>query len=242
MQRAVAAAWIFAGAVAMSACAQPTARPADTTPRPAPAAAPTTDASTSRDPDAGAGQAYTNDVWVVMTAPSPVFLLAKFDEAAGEGCEARLLGHARTLGANRLYIDRGVACSGSAYFVRPDAKPGDASVTLRRDVRPADDALVDWLRARWRRPASLSALASQKLCVVVQFTVSPMRRVLDVRGQPIRASGNVEFDESVRTALDSAIAEHANVPLPPRDLLGEVVTYRVEFSPGDPRTCRQPVR
>ena len=191
-------------------------------------------------PDAGAAEPYTRDVWVVMTPPSPVYLLATFDEAAGDGCEARLLAHARTLGANRLYINRDVACGGRAYFERPDAKPGETSLTLRGDVRPSDTAITDWVRARWKRPAHLEEAASRRLCVVVQFTVSPMRRVLDVRGQPIRSSGNAEFDESVRAAIASAIAEHANVPVPPRDLVGDVVAYRVEFTEGDPRQCRSP--
>jgi hypothetical protein len=188
--------------------------------------------------DGGMPEAYTRDVWVVMTPPSPMFLLATFDEVAGDGCEARLLAHARTLGANRLYIDRDVACGGRAYFERALAKPSEASLTLRGNVRPSDTAISDWVRARWRRPAQLSDAASRGLCVVVQFTVSPMRRVLEVRGAPIRPSGNAEFDESVRAAIESAIAEMANVPVPPRDFAGEPVAYRLEFTEGDPRLCR----
>jgi hypothetical protein len=76
--------------------------------------------------------------------------------------------------------------------------------------------------------------------VVVQFTVSPMRRVWNVRGQPIRSSGNGEFDESVRAALESAIDEQATVPAPPHELVGEHFGYRVEFTEGDPHICRQP--
>ncbi len=219
-------------ALLVASCAPPPTPTATPTATPTPTPTPT--------PAPIASQAYTRDVWVVTTLPSPMFLLARFEEPAGEDCEARLFAHARALGANRLTIDRDVACGGSAYFVRPDAAPGETSLTLRGNVRPSDAALLDWVRARWKRPASLTEAASRKLCVVVQFTVSPTRRVLDVRGQPIRPSGDAAFDESVRAAIESAIAAHANAPVPPRDLVGDVVAYRLEFTEGDPRICRSP--
>lgn len=186
------------------------------------------------------GDRYTFDVRVVDEPPSPVFLLARFSEPPGDSCEERLTAHARGLGANRLYIHRGLPCTGSAFFVRtihpPETRKTGESPP---DASAAYGSLGAWLRARWRRPASISLEESRRLCVVVQFTVSPMRRVWRVNGTPIRPSGNHEFDESVRAALESAIDEHATVPAPPRDLIGEHVDYRVEFTEGDPSTCRQ---
>lgn len=179
------------------------------------------------------GDRYTFDVRLVDEPPSPVFLLARFSEPPGDSCEERLTAHARGLGANRLYIHRGSACTGSAFFVRTvpplanresGESPADASVR--------DSSLGAWVRARWRRPASMSLEESRRLCVVVQFTVSPLRRVWRVNGTPVRSSGNHEFDESVRAALESAIDERATVPAPPRDLVGEHVDYRVEFTDG----------
>ena len=187
------------------------------------------------------GDRYTFDVRVVDEPPSPVFLLAPFSEPPGDSCEERLTAHARGLGANRLYVHRDSPCTGSAFFVRtvhPPANretgesPADASAPDRR-------SLGAWVRARWRRPASISLEESRRLCVVVQFTVSPLRRVWRVNGTPVRSSGNHEFDESVRAALESAIDERATAPAPPHDLVGEHVDYRIEFTEGDPRICRQ---
>jgi hypothetical protein len=194
--------------------------------------------------DGGIADTYAFDVRVVDRPPSPVFLLAHFSEPPGDACLARLTAHARGLGANVLFVDRDSPCAGGAFFVR-----GIQHSTAQDDAGPspagshpeaADASIGSWLRARWKRPPSISADESRHLCAVVQFTVSPMRRVWNVRGQPIRSSGNSEFDESVRAALESAIDEHATVPAPPHDLVGEHVDYRVEFTEGDPHICRQP--
>jgi hypothetical protein len=177
-----------------------------------------------------------------------------------------LFGQARAIGANRLYIDPNEPCGGGAYFVpddgappagptdagagaiatgaaatRPDASDADTMTPEKRraDSRALGAALHAWLLARWKRPPSISAAESRGLCVVVQFTVSPLRRVWKVNGLPVRSSGNREFDESVRAALESAIDEHATVPVPPRDLVGEHVEYRIEFTEGDPSICRR---
>jgi len=86
------------------------------------------------------GDRYTFDVRLVDEPPSPVFLLARFSEPPGDSCEERLTAHARGLGANRLYIHRGSACTGSAFFVRTvpplanresGESPADASGTRR---------------------------------------------------------------------------------------------------------------
>lgn len=171
---------------------------------------------------------YTFEVQVVDQAPSELFLLSRFSEPAGDSCTARLLEHARGLGANRLFIDRTATCSGSAYFVRPGLPERSPKINA---------SLRDWLRARWRRPPSISAEESAHLCVVVQFSASPLRRVWRVNGQPIRSSGNRAFDDSVVAALESAIDERATVPAPPRDAVGEYVEYRIEFTEGDPSRC-----
>lgn len=185
---------------------------------------------------------YGFEVRVLDRPPSPVFFLAHFSETPGESCLSSLTAHARGLGANALLVDRDAPCAGSAFFVR-----GAQSLNADEDAgagtspdRLATISMERWLWARWKRPPSISENASRRLCVVVQFTVSPMRRVWDVRGQPIRSSGNQEFDKSVKAALESAIDEHATVPAPPRDLVGEHVVYRLEFSEGDHRICRQP--
>jgi hypothetical protein len=225
---------VLIGFVGMGACAAPAPREPISAP-PLPVAT----AAAAPSPDAGVdiSQTYVHDVWLVTTRPSAVFLLATFEEPAGDACEARLLAHARTLGANRLYVDRAVPCGGSAFFVRGSAAPDATSQSLH--ARPTDEpSITAWVRARWKRPASISEDESRKLCVVVQFTVSPMRRVLDVRGQPIRSSGSAAFDESVRAAIESAIDEHATVPKPPHELVGEVVVYRIELTEGNPAVCR----
>jgi TonB-like protein len=182
---------------------------------------------------------YTFDVRVVSSPPSFVFLLARFSEEPGDSCAARLLAHARGLGANRLYIDRSAPCAGGAFFVRPTPLSRDQDGPPGVDGLRGQSWLVDWVRDRWRRPSSISPEESRRLCVVVQFTVSPLRRVWKVNGQPIRSSGNHEFDESVRATLEAAIDEHATVPAPPRDVVGEHVDYRIEFTEGDPRICRR---
>jgi hypothetical protein len=155
-----------------------------------------------------------------------------------------LTAHARGLGANVLFVDRDAPCAGGAFFVRriqPSTTQDDAgSSPPGSHSEVADASIGAWLHARWTRPASISADEARRLCVVVQFTVSPMRRVWNVSGQPIRSSGNNVFDESVRAALESAIDEHATVPAPPHELVGEHVDYRVEFTEGDPHICRQP--
>lgn len=181
-----------------------------------------------------AAPAYTHDVWLVDTPPPATFLLAGFDEAPGDACEERLRTHARDLGANRLYIERDKPCAARAYLVR--SAPTSERGTLRAQ-RGGNDELAKWLHARWKRPASVTARDAEHLCVVVQFSVSPMRRVYDVRAQPIQSSGNHDFDESVRAALESAITEHADVPAPPDDLVGEHVSYRIAFTDGDPQTA-----
>jgi TonB-like protein len=187
------------------------------------------------------GDRYAFAVRVVDEPPSPVFLLARFSEPPGDSCEERLTAHARGLGANRLYVHRGTSCTGSAFFVRTISPPANRKTgESPADASTPDASLGAWVHDRWHRPASISPEESRRLCVVVQFTVSPLQRVWRVNGTPIRASGNHEFDESVRAALESAIDERATVPAPPRDLVGEHVDYRVEFTEGDPRICRQP--
>jgi hypothetical protein len=200
--------------------------------------------------ETGARDWYAHDVWVVDTPPSSTALLARFDEPPGEGCEGRLLSHARGLGANRLYIDRAKPCGGAAYMVRVSnaganahAGGGDAggSGALRSTPRLRGgqglEALSRWVRARVKLPPSVSPEQAAGLCVVVQFEVSPMRRIWSVGGQPVESSGNHDFDESVRVALESAIDEHATVPAPEDDFVGEYVQYRVEVSGGD--RCRR---
>jgi hypothetical protein len=180
---------------------------------------------------------YVRDVWVVETPPSAVYLLAHFSEPPGPQCEAQLLAHAKGLGANRLFIDRTQDCAGAAYMVRTEALATPSTGTLRTGAGPMhSEDVAAWVRARWKRPALLSAEEAERLCVVVQFSVSPLRRVWNVRGQPIESSGNRTFDDSVKAALESAIDEHATVPAPRRDLVGEYVDYRVEVSGG--ATCR----
>jgi hypothetical protein len=171
---------------------------------------------------------YAFDVKVVDQPPLAIFLLSRFSEPPGEGCSAHLLDHARGLGANRLYVERGEPCTGRAYFVRPGSPPTSPRVNA---------SLREWLLARWQRPASITADDAARLCVVIQFSVSPLRRVWKVNGQPLRPSGNRDFDESVRAALESAIDDHALVPAPPDDLVGEYVETRVAFTEGDPRSC-----
>jgi TonB C terminal len=218
-------------------------------------------------PDAGASvaDAYVREVPVVDRAPSPAFLLAQVVDVPNAMCETRLFARARSLGANQLYVDPKAPCRGGAYFVPstgtppgegPDtgiagggrgsagnvmasAEDARAREARRAEARACASALRAWLLARWKRPPSLSAADSRRLCMVVQFTVSPMRRVWKVNGQPVRSSGSREFDESVRAALESAIDEHATVPAPPRDLIGEHVEYRIEFTEGDPTICRE---
>jgi hypothetical protein len=174
---------------------------------------------------------YTFDVQVVDEPPSPVFLLSRFSEQPGDACLAKLVEHAHGLGANRLFVDHRAPCAGVAYQVGP-AYPA-RSPRLNASLR-------DWLRPKWHRPPSISAEESARLCVVVQFSVSPLRRVWQVNGQPIRSSGNREFDDSVRAALESTIDERVDVPPPPRDAVGDYVFYRVEFTEGDPATCWGP--
>jgi hypothetical protein len=180
-------------------------------------------------------------VWVVAEPPSALFLLARFDEAPGEGCEERLFAHARGLGANRLYIDRAKPCAGAAYMVRgAGAERGGAANGPRRGLHAgalSTADMVGWVRARLKVPASISAAEAAHLCAIVQFEVSPMRRIWNVRGEPIQSSGNPSFDEAVRAALESAIDEHATVPAPPADFVGEYVEYRVEIG-GSAEGCR----
>jgi hypothetical protein len=77
----------------------------------------------------------------------------------------------------------------------------------------------------------------RRLICASSFSPSPLRRVWRVNGQPIRSSGNRAFDDSVLAALESAIDDHATVPAPPRDAVGEYVECRIEFTEGDPRRC-----
>jgi hypothetical protein len=228
-----------------ASCARETSPPA-LDPRPPAAPLPMTAVTAVAPPTAspslasrGAEDWYTRDVWVVETPPSAVFLLARITEPPGDDCEARLFAHARGLGANRLYIDRSQSCGGAAYTVRNGATAERLVVSGGRGGGVTDgEEIAAWVRARWTRPASISAEDAKRLCVVVQFTVSPMRRIWNVRAEPIQSSGNREFDESVRRTLESAIDERATVPAPPRDLVGEHVVYRVEVS--ETGACRPP--
>jgi hypothetical protein len=148
---------------------------------------------------------YAFNVQVVDRPPLPVFLLAHFSEAPGDSCVERLVAHARGLGADTLYVDRDAACAGSAFLVRgASPSPSDAN-DERRDASMKAESWTAWLHRRWKRPPSVSADESRRLCVVVQFTVSPLRRIWKVNGQPVRSSGNREFDASVLAALESAI-------------------------------------
>jgi hypothetical protein len=172
---------------------------------------------------------------MVEAPPSAVFLLSRFDEAPGDGCEDRLLSHARGLGANRLYVDRAQPCSGAAYMVRDPKPEGRSDGAAQRSDPSVAGWAVQWVRAHRKLPPSLSPAQAASLCVVVQFEVSPMRRMWNVRGQPIESSGNQDFDTAVLAALDLAIDQHQTVPAPPSDLVGEHIEYRVEIGDG----CRQ---
>lgn len=202
------------------------------------ASAPAVSAPSSNGSPADAGAStYTHDVWMVDVPPLAIYLLARFEEPAGADCAERLRAHAAHLGANRLYVESETPCVGRAYFVR--GRQATEQATLRA-ARRDDGALLAWVHSRWKRPASLSAREAERLCVVVQFSVSPMHRVWNVRAQPIQSSGNRDFDESVRAALESAIDEHADVPAPPDALIGEYVDYRIAFTEGDVRaSCRE---
>jgi hypothetical protein len=71
---------------------------------------------------------------------------------------------------------------------------------------------------RWQYPTVISQGEANRLCVVVQFNISPRMVIWHVRTEPIKASGNQLFDDSAQSMLQKLLDDRTALPEPPPEV------------------------
>jgi len=75
--------------------------------------------------------------------------------------------------------------------------------------------LSEFLHPRWTFPSVISQGEANKLCTILQVSVSPRMVIWHLRQAPVRKSGNDLFDDSAREVLQKLLDDRTPLPDPP---------------------------
>lgn len=127
------------------------------------------------------------------------------------------------------------------------ANGSDAGMETDPNKVHAGDAyaalLSKFFHDRWTIPTVISQGDANKLCITVQFNLSPRMVIWHLNEVPIRKSGNDLFDDSAKEVMQKLLDDRTPLPDPPQEIADQYRGRTVQLTltgdvHGDSSRCK----